>query len=602
MRWTKIAALAAAGALSLAACGGSSSTTTPTSAGASGSATSTAPTTSGGGETTSAPVTSEPTGEETEGFAPELTGPAPAVEGAKTGGTLTYVTAGSPSSMDPSAQYYQDTNAFLNLNVRRLTTFAMKDGKWVLAPDLAADLGTVSDDGLTWTFKLKEGIKYEDGSPVTAKDFVYGVKRSFAQEELPGGPTFQNDYLVDGDKYKGPYADKGEFKGVEAPDDTTLVFHLRKKWPTLPYFGTFTQISPIPEAKDTKTDYEAKPIGTGPYKVESYKPGESLVFVKNENWDPNTDPARYQFVDKYVFKFQGDWNKNVEAIFASSSDEDATSITADGVPAELLEQALGEKSAQIVNATGPCVSYVNMDTRKIPKEVRKAIAVAYPFDQIRQAVGLTSLDEEPATTIMAKSVPGFAAYPPVEDLNGKGKGDPERAKQMLEQAGKLGFELVYYFSDSPTATAANGVRRPALVNAGFKVKDIQIPRAEIRDYRNKVDSEANLLQGPAGWCYDWPSGDSIFPPLFSTVAQKSGHSAGFLSDPALDAEIERIQELSIPEQGPEWGKLDQKILTDYLPLLPDSYSKLTAAFGSKVHNVQVNPHIGMPAFEMIWVG
>ena len=108
------------------------------------------------------------------------------------------------------------------------------------------------------------------GSPITAEDVAYGIKRSFAVDELPGGPTYQMDYLKDGDKYKGPYQDGEDFAGVEVVDEKTIEIHLRNEWPTLPYFASFTQMSPIPKDKDTKEEYGNKPIATGPYKFKEY--------------------------------------------------------------------------------------------------------------------------------------------------------------------------------------------------------------------------------------------------------------------------------------------------------------------------------------------
>ena len=71
-------------------------------------------------------------------------------------------------------------------------------------PDLATDLGQVSDDKLSWTFHLKQGMKYEDGSPIKAQDFAYAIARSFATEELPGGPMYQLHVLQGRRHVQGP--------------------------------------------------------------------------------------------------------------------------------------------------------------------------------------------------------------------------------------------------------------------------------------------------------------------------------------------------------------------------------------------------------------
>ena len=107
---------------------------------------------------------------------PTAKGPAPAVAGAKKGGILTVPYATTPANMDPSDQFYQDTAVIFSLSDRALTTFVSRDGKQVLVPDLATDLGKASEDGLTWTFTLKDGIKYEDGTPVKAADIVWAAE------------------------------------------------------------------------------------------------------------------------------------------------------------------------------------------------------------------------------------------------------------------------------------------------------------------------------------------------------------------------------------------------------------------------------------------
>jgi peptide/nickel transport system substrate-binding protein len=534
---------------------------------------------------------------------PDVKGPAPQVPGAKKGGTLTISYAAVPATLDPSANYYQDTNGILKLTNRSLTAFALRDGKTVLVPDLATDLGQVSADKLTWTFKLKDGLKYEDGTPVVAGDIAYAAARSLAHEELPGGPTYQDQFLKGGETYKGPYKDPAaKFPGADAPDAKTVVFHLSQPMQSFPYFASFTQFSPIPKAKDNKDQYTNHPIATGPYMFKSYAKGETMTLVKNPNWDPASDAARHQFLDSIVFKFATETVQVQNAILASNG-TDATTLNWDGVDATLVDQVRpgGPKAAQLVTGGGPCVSYFTFDTRKIPFEVRKAIAVAYPYDQINKATGTTPLSYTPATTLSPPEIPGMTQYK-LDYATGQGKGDPAKAKAMLTAAGKLGFEISYYYSsDRPVAAAANEVRKQAFTQAGFTVKSIGIPRTEARKKIAEPDAPVNTGQGPAGWCYDWPAGDSIFPAIFSSKVLKSGQSVGFLSDAKVDAEIERILALDLQAQGPEWAKLDKDIMTRLLPALPTTYSKENYLFGTKVHNVVNDVNIGLPDISGIWV-
>lgn len=581
MRWTHIVALGAVASVGLTACGGSSG----------GSKTSG----SAGGSSSAAVQSAE------SAFNENPTLPKAEPEGAKKGGTLTVEYSSSPESMDPSQQFYQDTAVMLFLTNRALTASTLVDGKAVLVPDLATDLGKKSEDGLTWTFTLRDGLKYSDGSPVKAADVVYAIQRSFAHEEFPGGPTYQDEFFAGGTTYKGPWQSKDtDFKAAEAKDDKTIVIHLAKKMESLPYFVSFSQFSPIPKAKDTKEKYQNTMLATGPYMIDKFTQGTDLTLKKNPNWDPKTDPARNQLVDGYHFVFNVDDKKSQTAILASNGTA-ATSLNWSPVDASLVAQVQGDKKDQFVTGPGSCTIAVNMDTRKIPMEVRKAIAAAYPLDQALIAGGDTALTAQPTSTLLMPQIPGHLDFT-VDNMTGKGQGDPAKAKQMLQAAGKENFELKYYFAeDQPAAAQVNQVRKEALTKAGFKVTDMGVPAKDFRKLRNDINGPHNMLQSPAGWCFDWPSGDAVFPPTVGSAQLKSGTGWGNLSDAKIDAELKRISELPIEQQGPEWGKFDKWLLENYLPAIPWYNDKGSVVHGLKVHNVQNDPNKGMPKLDQIWV-
>ncbi|WP_323101731.1 ABC transporter substrate-binding protein [Intrasporangium sp. YIM S08009] len=535
---------------------------------------------------------------------PNAKGPAPAVPGAKKGGILTVAYSTTPANMDPSDQFYQDTAVIFSLTNRSLTTFTMKNGKMVLVPDLATDLGKQSEDGLTWTFTLKDGLKYEDGTPVKAQDIAFAAKRSFDPDLAANGPTYQREFFKGGADYQGPYKGDKNWKGVEATDDKTVVFHLEKRFETLPYFVSFNQFTPIPEAKDTKADYQLHPLATGPYMFDKYTPGTELTLKRNPNWDANSDPARNNYPDGFHFKWGVDTIKTQTAILASNGD-DATTLNWDAIDSSLIPQIEGDKKSQFVEGPSSCVLMVNMDATKIPMPVRKAIAAAWPFDSIHKAGGETSHSFTPASTIIPPQIPGHLNYV-VDGMNGQGDGDAEKAKKMLADAGygpDKPFELIYYYTnDDDIAQKVNQVRKQKLEAAGFKVTDIGVPGKERRAIVGKPNGKYNMLQSPRGWCFDWPSADSIIPPTVGTGAlSQGGTTFGNFSDAKIDAEIKRILQLSISEQGPEWGKMDKWLTENYLLAIPDNYDKGNYVFGTKVKNVVNNPNKGMPEITQIWL-
>lgn len=540
-----------------------------------------------------------------KGQDPTAKGPAPAVAGAKKGGTLHITESGTPPTMDPSGIYYTDSNAIGGgLLYRALTQYKIVDGKAVLVPDLADGLGKESADGLTWTFKIKPGLKYNDGSPVKIADFAYAVKRSFSYESVAAnGPTYQKEFLKGGDKYKGVFKDpKGAFPGVSTKGDDTLVFHLVKKMPSFNFFTSFPEFGPIPKAKDNGNNYQLHPMTTGPYQVDKFTKGRQMILSKNPNWDPETDPVRHQFPSKIEIAFSKDVKQAQTRIFNNSGDGATTVDFSPGLDASLVPQATGAKKNQFIQGPSACEYYVQMDTRQIPFDVRKAISVAYPFNQVRKAAGVASINIQPATTYSPPSLQGFKKYPVVNDAKGQGDGDPAKAKAMLKKANKLGFKLSYYYrNDTPEHVASSNARKQGLEAAGFKVKAISVSS---QDFTTKIaeDTKAvNMGQGPGGWCWDWPTGDSVYPPLFKGTGFAQGLHVGFFKNAKVTAQIDKYQNEDPAKAGADWAKLDQELMTKYLPALPDYYSLNDAVFGTKLKNVVLNPTTSSPVFSDIWV-
>ncbi|GAA1681867.1 ABC transporter substrate-binding protein [Kribbella yunnanensis] len=582
MQWKRITAVAATVMLAAVACGSPSSN--------SGS-------NQGGGNVG---------GAQEKATDPTAKGPAKPIEGAKSGGTITVLSDVTPDTFDPTNTYYVDGNQIGKLMYRALTQYKLdeKTGKPILVPDLAEDLGTPSADGLTWTFKLKQGIKYMDGTPVKAADYAYAIKRSFAHDLYDAGPTYQLQFFKDGGKYKGPYVAGGEnYAGVETPDESTLIIKLDKKFNDLPYYAAFPMFTPIPQSKDTKKNYEQHPMTTGPYQVESYTAGSQLKLTKNPNWDPNSDPVRYQYPDKFDFKFAQDTIKVQRQVLASAG-PDASALNYSNLDVSLYPEL--KDPSQLVKGPGPCTITWPMDTRKIPLEVRRLIAKAYPFDSWRKVSGQAPDSSFPASTILPPAVPGYEKYE-LPGLVGTGKGaeDPAVAaevKSELEKLGKSNFELSWYFSnDDPIATQVNQLRTQVFEKAGFKVKATGVPKAKIRTLTGDQNAPVNLGKTPAGWCSDWPSGTSWFPVLFKSDAIELGNSIGQLQDKALDAEIDRVADLDPNAQLKEWSKIDKKILQDHLPLVPLYYSASAFPVGKNIGHAVNDMTQGMPEFTSLYL-
>jgi peptide/nickel transport system substrate-binding protein len=366
---------------------------------------------------------------------PEREAPAPVPDDATEGGTLTVLTAVAPSTLDPTQAYFTDSTAILSdLVTRSLTQYAYNEetNDMQLIPDMATDLGRPNEDNTEWTFTLREGLKYEDGTDVVAEDVAYAIKRSFAIAELPDGPTYQTTFFLDGDKYKGPFSDGTDYAGVEV-NGQDITIKMRRPFADMDYYASFPVFTAIPEAKDNAENYGQHPLATGPYKFSDYKAGSSLSLVKNDQWDPNTDPGRIQMVDGWEFKFAQDTAK-LENIILNDNGSAQTTLTYDNVTASSYRQIAQEKE-RLVTGTQPCTFMWYLDMTKIKDiKVRQAIGYAYPYEDAWKAAGeIVGVTRVPGTSILPPGTAGRKEYDPL-GIGGVNT-DPEKSKQLLQEAG-----------------------------------------------------------------------------------------------------------------------------------------------------------------------
>src|SRR6266576_5049732 len=158
------------------------------------------------------------------------------------GGTLTFDNSSGPDSTDAGNTYYAFNLNFTRLYATPLTTYKSCAGKCgaQVVPGLASSLGTASNGNKTWTFHLKSGVKFEDGTPVTSQDVKYAVERTFDRAVLPNGPSYFASLLAgNAATYPGPFKDRAKnvmgLTAIDTPDPTTIVFHLKQSFADFNY-------------------------------------------------------------------------------------------------------------------------------------------------------------------------------------------------------------------------------------------------------------------------------------------------------------------------------------------------------------------------------
>ena len=579
-----IIAIAAVSAFTLAACGGDGTTDTT--------------------DNTEDGVASKG-GETGQTLDETRVGPA-TIEGAKEGGTVRVISTAGLNTMDPTEAYYQNTSSILtSLITRAWTQYAYDEeaNSMVLVPDLATDLGRPNDDFTEWTFTLKEGITYEDGTPVEPEDFVFSAARSFDREAFPEGPAFSNDYFLGGDTYKGPYTGDG-LKGFNAVtvDGMDVTYKMATPFPDMNYWGSFAAMGPIPEgAQSDPEKYRLKPLATGPYKFDSYVPEKSLTLVRNEEWDADSDPARTAYPDSYEFDLQVDQTQLNQIMLEDSAADQAT-LTYDDVLDTSYDRLVADDRASV--GSFPLTMFWAPDYTQITDiNVRKALAFAYPYEDTYLAAGdIVGVTAVPGAQLLPPGTAGRKDFNPLPDHE-PGSTDVEAAKALLEEADAVGYEISFLYSkDVPTSVASKDAIVASLKKAGFTPKPLATTSADFSTLRANPDTKINVRSG--GWIADWPSGGSWFPPLLKSTDVEAGVLGANYSkfnEPAIDAEMKRIQTLPVDEQAAAWGELDDTIMTDYFPIFVTSYGGVAQAHGSAIEGHFIDNTIGMPTWKNIWV-
>jgi peptide/nickel transport system substrate-binding protein len=524
----------------------------------------------------------------------ESQGPAPTVPGANRGGTIRTIVQTDFEHLDPQRTYTLGAMAAQHLLVRTLTQFREDgQGKLTLVGDLAETPGKdVNSDCKMWEYKLKKGVKYEDGTEVKAADVAYGIARSF-EETIDGGATYVQEWLADSasynESYKGPYTSGSTtVPGLTMPDEYTLVFAFAKPHCDLPFALSLPTSAPVPQAKDTRTEYDRRIFSSGPYKIKEYLKDTRLVLERNEHWDPNTDPLRHDYPDSFVWEIGPDDTAQTERIIADAGD-DAYAINSDGAPQALVNQVLGNAALKdrTISVPQPLVYYLSINNERI-KDINVRKAIAYAID--KQGVVLTQGGDaggKVANTLLADTTIGWKNYP--NPWDGGPNGNPEKAKELL--AGQK-IKLVFMARTNAFGQTTAPVVKESLEKAGFEVvvKPVETPKHNptARTRGNEYDIYIS------NWAADWPSAASTIPVLWDgrSLGPQGNSNVSYFNSDEVNQKIDQASVLSAGEAGPKWAEIDQLIMEKYVPVVPLFQAKFTGVVGSKVGGVFLSDNLG----------
>ena len=426
-----------------------------------------------------------------------------------------------------------------------------------ITPRLASDFPTVSTDGLAWTIPLRHDVKFTDGTPFNAT----AVKSSFDRCINLKGPTWDIWY--------------GQVASVEVVDTYTARIHLSA--PYGPYLQVLASafigiVSPSALLNMGETAFESAPVGSGPFEFVSWTRGQQVILQANKDYW-GTMPK----VDKVIVETFQD-----SATLKLALEQGDVDIALAGIAPIDMQSLRNEASIVTLEAPGVFQQYLSFNTRKIPADVRHAVAYAINYTDLLNRVYLGS--GQRALSILP---PPFLAYEPVLSTY---QFDPNKAMQLLAPLGitpatPLQLEFLtttthYGPLDDPAAVVIKADL--AAVGIDLNIKTV--------DWATFIDlwSSGSYQMLMGGWWPDWPDPDSLVYNMLRSDTY-AGKWAGYNSSQmdSLTAEGRGISDLTSPQRIQIYHQI-QELYAQDLPMLEYVNVKQVVFTRSDVHGFVVN--------------
>ena len=530
-------------------------------------------------------------------------------EGSKGGTAVFFNGPRFTEHWDPQRMYIgRDLNNSGRLFYRSLVAYPASNDKTkgtTPVADLATDTGTTNDGGKTWSFTVKDGVKWQDGKAITCEDFKYGASRNFATDVIIGGPAnYLFTYLdiptgKDGlPEYKGPYKKTGQdlFDKAVTCDGNTITYHMKKPWPDFPQsIASLRYLDPYRQDLDKGDASNFNIISNGPYMLEGkWTEGTGGKFVRNPNWDEKTDTIRKALPNEWDFR-EGDQDEAIyEQLFADSGDAQY-GVTERRVPPTFYGR-LAEAGDRYTHVESPFVDYVlpNFNSPVFKNQAcRQALALATDKAAWIKAGGGDKAFT-PAYSVVNPSVPGYTENPAFKNIPDNGDANAAKAKLADCPAAKPVKIKFTYSGGTPTSDKQAAALKQAWDAAGFKT-ELDPLSDTYYSVIQKPDADFDVTWG--GWGADWPSIGTVIPPLFDSRINITGSSNGndygnYKGGPEVNKMIDdAYAETDLNAAAGKWAAVDAKLGDDvaYIPLEITLFNFL---HGSKItgysNNVSTN--------------
>jgi peptide/nickel transport system substrate-binding protein len=508
-----VVALAAVGAIALSSCGGSDDDTT-----------------GGGGSSTSA--------EGGEG---------------KEGGILKGTYASFPDYMDPQLSYTAEGWTAMGEVYIPLLTYKHAGGAEgaEVIPGLAKEMPKISNGEKTYTFFLRPGLKYSDGTPVKASDFPYAIERLFKVNS--GGSVFYTS-IVGAEQFSK--TKQGGIPGIKTNDKTgEIQVTLVKPRGTFENEIALMFAAPVPQGTPNEDLSANPPPGTGPYMLVNVKPGQGWEYERNPEWAKANSKAMPEYPTGTIDGAEIDVIRNPQTQ-VNDIEQGKYDWMQNPVPAARYTEVKDKyEGSQFLVRETISTYYFWMKTDRAPfddPKVREAINYAIDPAALER---IYSGQIKGTQQILPPGMPGYNKIEPYPH-------DMAKAKELLKEANPSDMDItVWTDTESPNNEAGeyyDGVLKELGFNTTLKIINADNYFTVIGN-----QSTANLDTGWSDWFQDYPHPNDFFQPLLaeaSILQTNNGNFANF-SDPAVDAEITKLGEEQLgPDQEAAYEKLDEEVM------------------------------------------
>ena len=462
----------------------------------------------------------------------------------KHGGSMIVTYQNDVTTLDPAIGYDWQNWPMMRVLFNRLLTY--KPGTTDLTGDLAESY-SISSDGKTYTFKLRPGVTFSSGNPLTADAVKFTIERVVNPKTASPGQAFFHsikgyDEMVAG-KASG-------LTGVTVVDPLTVKIELAQPDATLLQalamnFGDI--VDPAEVAKYGK-DFARHPVGTGPFTLTSWVPGQKLEFARNPNYFEKGLP----YLDKIVFEVGQD---PVVALLRLQRGE--VDLLGDGIPPAKFIEVTGNAKwkSQVVVGHPLETSYLTLNTQMKPLDdvrVRRAINMAINKKQI---VRLINGRGHPTDQVLPPGMPGY-------DKSYKGYPyDVKKAKELLKEAGYAnGFTTqLYVYNTDPNPRIAQAIQAD-LARIGIKVELRSLGQAQVIAAGGTPKTAPMVWSGGMAWVDDFPDPSDFYGPILGCgSAVQGGWNWAWYCNKDIDALAAKADTLIQPSQQKErlatWRKV-----------------------------------------------